>query len=105
MKDYPPYLDYPKKRKPQANADRLISKTPQMLQKILDSLPENSPLVPYIKDGGDLALVCVFLALLLMPPDNMARIANEMMEESGFIMPDKMVNADGTPYTGEVDNG
>lgn len=61
----------------------------QMLQKILDSLPENSPLVPYIKDGGDLALVCVFLALLLMPPDDMARIANEMMEESGFVMPDK----------------
>lgn len=56
-------------------------KTLQMLQKILDSLPENSPLVPYIKDGGDLALVCVLLALLLMPPDDMARIANEMMEE------------------------
>ena len=31
MKDYPPYLDYPKKRKPQTNYDRIISKTPEEL--------------------------------------------------------------------------
>ena len=29
IKDYPPYLDYPKERKPQTNYDRLISKTPE----------------------------------------------------------------------------
>lgn len=31
MKDYPPYLDYPKARKPQTNYDLLISKTPEEL--------------------------------------------------------------------------
>lgn len=31
MKDYPPYLDYPKERKPQTNYDRIISKTPEKL--------------------------------------------------------------------------
>ena len=31
MKDYPPYLDYPKERKPQTNYDRIISKTPEEL--------------------------------------------------------------------------
>lgn len=35
MKDYPPYLDYPKERKPQTNYDRLISKTPEELAKFL----------------------------------------------------------------------
>ena len=31
MKDYPPYLDYPKERKPMTNYDLLISKTPEEL--------------------------------------------------------------------------
>lgn len=28
-KDFPPYIDYPKPRKPITNYDRLISKTPE----------------------------------------------------------------------------
>ena len=36
MKDYPPYLDYPKERKPQTNYDRLISKTPEELAVICE---------------------------------------------------------------------
>lgn len=35
MKDYPPYLDYPKERKPQTNYDLLISKTPEELAEFL----------------------------------------------------------------------
>jgi hypothetical protein len=31
IKDYPPYLDYPKPRKPMTNYDLLISKTPEEL--------------------------------------------------------------------------
>ena len=38
MKDYPPYLDYPKERKPQTNYDRLISKTPEELAKWIESM-------------------------------------------------------------------
>lgn len=37
MKDYPPYLDYPKERKPQTNYDRIISKTPDELADFLVS--------------------------------------------------------------------
>lgn len=34
-KDYPPYLDYPKERKPMTNYDLLISKTPEELAKTI----------------------------------------------------------------------
>ena len=36
MKDYPPYLDYPKERKPQTNYDRLISMSPEALAVICE---------------------------------------------------------------------
>ena len=36
MTDYPPYLDYPKERKPQTNYDRIISKTPEKLAELLN---------------------------------------------------------------------
>ena len=35
MKDYPPYLDYPKPRKPQTNYDCVISKTPEEMAEFL----------------------------------------------------------------------
>lgn len=44
MKDYPPYLDYPKERKPQTNYDRLVSKTPEELAEWLDNNTSNFPI-------------------------------------------------------------
>lgn len=35
INDYPPYLDYPKPRKPQTNADKIRSMTDEELAKIL----------------------------------------------------------------------
>ena len=35
IKDYPPYLDYPKPYKPQTNADRIRSMTDEELAKII----------------------------------------------------------------------
>ena len=50
MKDYPPYLDYPKERKPQTNYDRLISKTPEELAVICeDACPPHWHECPPIK--------------------------------------------------------
>ena len=47
IKDYPPYLDYPKARKPQTNYDRIISKTPyelaEWIAKILDHCENKMP--------------------------------------------------------------
>lgn len=36
VKDYPPYLDYPKPRKPITNADRIRSMTDEELADFLD---------------------------------------------------------------------
>lgn len=36
VKDYPPYLDYPKERKPMTNADRIRSMTDEELAEILN---------------------------------------------------------------------
>ena len=38
MKDYPPYLDYPKERKPQTNYDQIISKSPEELSEWLSDV-------------------------------------------------------------------
>ena len=38
IKDYPPYLDYPKPRKPMTNYDRLISKSPEELAEWLSDV-------------------------------------------------------------------
>ena len=35
VKDYPPYLDYPKERKPQTNADRIRAMTDEELARFL----------------------------------------------------------------------
>jgi hypothetical protein len=35
IKDYPPYLDYPKPRKPVTNYDRLVSKSPVELAEFM----------------------------------------------------------------------
>lgn len=35
VKDYPPYLDYPKPRKPQTNADRIRSMSDEELAELL----------------------------------------------------------------------
>lgn len=51
MKDYPPYLDYPKERKPQTNYDRLISKTPEELAKWIESMEPAA--CPWRDDHGD----------------------------------------------------
>ena len=36
VKDYPPYLDYPKPRKPQTNADRIRSMSDEELAEMFD---------------------------------------------------------------------
>ncbi|MBO5970722.1 MAG: hypothetical protein J6S14_19790 [Clostridia bacterium] len=73
MKDYPPYLDYPKERKPQTNYDRLISKTPEELAEIMASdCPPNYPLVncrEYEKYDGNLDCCKCWLDWLKAPAD------------------------------------
>ena len=51
-----------------------------MTQKIIDSLQEDSPLRPYIKDSGDSALLSILVALLFMPGEDMKRVAQEMLK-------------------------
>ena len=53
----------------------------RMAQKVIDSMPEDSPLLPLIKDGGDAAMVYILMALLFLPTEDMKRIAQEMMDE------------------------
>lgn len=36
VKDYPPYLDYPKPRKPQTNADKLRAMSDEELAKFIE---------------------------------------------------------------------
>ena len=36
VKDYPPYLDYPKERKPMTNADRIRAMTDEELMEFLE---------------------------------------------------------------------
>ena len=38
VKDYPPYLDYPKERKPQTNADRIRAMTDEELASFIDHI-------------------------------------------------------------------
>ena len=53
----------------------------RIAKEVIDSLPENSPLRPYIKDGGDLSLVAMLMAILFMPTEEMKRIAQNAMNE------------------------
>lgn len=73
MRDYPPYLDYPKERKPQTNYDRLISKTPEELAEIIASdCPPNYPLVncrEYEKYDGNLDCCKCWLDWLKSPAE------------------------------------
>ena len=63
VKDYPPYLDYPKPRKPQTNADRIRAMSDEELAAILEIWAKNSscinttqrscdgcPLIPLCRD-------------------------------------------------------
>lgn len=40
VKDYPPYLDYPKPRKPKTNADRIRAMTDEELAELLHEITE-----------------------------------------------------------------
>lgn len=52
IKDYPPYLDYPKHRNPQTNADRIRSMTDEELAKFLwDVWRRKDPLYKECVDG------------------------------------------------------
>lgn len=42
IKDYPPYLDYPKPYKPQTNADRIRSMTDEELAEFIRSMVDES---------------------------------------------------------------
>ena len=42
VKDYPPYLDYPKERKPITNADRIRSMTEEELAELLTAVAKKS---------------------------------------------------------------
>ena len=55
MKDYPPYLDYPKERKPQTNADRIRAMTDEELAEwIFDRVKcKNCQMLPCVKHGED----------------------------------------------------
>ena len=41
VKDYPPYLDYPKERKPQTNADRIRAMTDEELARFMSKVETN----------------------------------------------------------------
>ena len=53
----------------------------QMAQKVIETIPEDSPLQPLIKGGDDLALISILLAVLFLPTDELKKIAQEMMTE------------------------
>lgn len=47
MKDYPPYLDYPKPYKPMTNGDRIRSMTDEELRNFLDKFRVETYTVPF----------------------------------------------------------
>ena len=53
----------------------------RIAEEVIASLPEDSPLLPHIKDGGDTALVAILVALLFLPPEEMRRIVRKVMDE------------------------
>ena len=53
----------------------------RIAKEVIDSLPEDSPLLPHIKDAGDIALACILMALFFMPPEEMKRIVQKAMKE------------------------
>ena len=55
----------------------------RMSQKIIGSLPEDSPVRLYLKgDGSDIDLIAILMALLFTPGEELSRIAKETMEEA-----------------------
>ena len=42
VKDYPPYLDYPKPRKPQTNADRIRAMSDEELAEFIQYIRKNT---------------------------------------------------------------
>lgn len=55
----------------------------RMSRKIIGSLPEDSPVRPYLKgDGSDIETIVLLMALLFTPGEELSRIAKETMEEA-----------------------
>ena len=80
LEDEQPEKEESEQSKPYANAmDNDMMQ--RMEQKVIDSMPEDSPLLPLIKDGKDAVMVYILLALLFLPTEEMKRIAQEMMRE------------------------
>ena len=53
VKDYPPYLDYPKPRKPITNADRIRAMTDEELAEFLGENDSNFPIGDHKKEWLD----------------------------------------------------
>lgn len=53
----------------------------RMAQKVIESMPQDSPLLPLIKDNNDAAYVYILMALLFLPGEELKRIAQEMLAE------------------------
>ena len=60
---------------------RKATQLQRMTQKIIDSLPEDSPLLPHIKEGGSDAWICLMIGMLVLPGEKMKEIAQEVLDE------------------------